>query len=85
MRKPKTQKKPLNDLSRSLTPFDPNQTLIGIQGCGTNVRAPHAGSPPIVIPTTASVPACSAPVKDEPCGGANAPSLTAPARAAPYR
>ena len=28
MRKPKKQQKPLNDLSRSLTPFDPNQTLI---------------------------------------------------------
>ena len=28
MRKPKQQPKPLNDLSRSLTPFDPNQTLI---------------------------------------------------------
>jgi transposase len=27
MRKPKKQKKPLNDLSRSLTPFDPNSTL----------------------------------------------------------
>ena len=27
MRKPKKQKKPLNDLSRSLTQFDPNQTL----------------------------------------------------------
>jgi transposase len=27
MRKPKKQPKPLNDLSRSLTPFDPNQTL----------------------------------------------------------
>ena len=27
MRKPKQQHKPLNDLSRSLTPFDPNQTL----------------------------------------------------------
>ena len=26
MRKPKKQK-PLNDLTRSLTPFDPNQTL----------------------------------------------------------
>ena len=26
MRKPKKQNKPLNDLSRSLTPFDPNQT-----------------------------------------------------------
>jgi transposase len=30
MRKPKKQKKPLNDLSRSLTPFDPNQTLISV-------------------------------------------------------
>jgi hypothetical protein len=29
MRKPKKQQKPLNDLSRSLTPFDPNHTLIG--------------------------------------------------------
>ena len=28
MRKSKNQKKPVNDLSRSLTPFDPNQTLI---------------------------------------------------------
>src|SRR5262245_52588364 len=28
MRKPKKQKKPLNDLSRSLTPFDPNHSLI---------------------------------------------------------
>jgi transposase len=28
MRKPKQRQKPLNDLSRSLTPFDPNQTLI---------------------------------------------------------
>jgi hypothetical protein len=28
MRKPKQQDKPLNDLSRSLIPFDPNQTLI---------------------------------------------------------
>ena len=27
MRKPKKQKKPLNDLSRSLTPFDPNHSL----------------------------------------------------------
>src|SRR5262245_25625067 len=27
MRKPKQQQKPLNDLSRSLTPFDPNRTL----------------------------------------------------------
>ena len=30
MRKPEQQHKPLNDLSRSLTPFDPNRTLIGV-------------------------------------------------------
>ena len=30
MHKPKKQKKPLNDLSRSLTPFDPNQTLTAV-------------------------------------------------------
>jgi transposase len=30
MRKPKKQQKPLNDLSRSLTPFDPNQTFIAV-------------------------------------------------------
>ena len=30
MRKPKKQKKPLNDLNCSLTPFDPNETLIGV-------------------------------------------------------
>ena len=30
MRKPKKQHKPLNDLSRSLTPLDPNQTLIAV-------------------------------------------------------
>src|SRR5262247_2719441 len=30
MRKPKQQHKPFNDLSRSLTPFDPNQTLIAV-------------------------------------------------------
>ena len=30
MRKSKKQQKPLNDLSRSLTPFDPNGTLIGV-------------------------------------------------------
>jgi hypothetical protein len=28
MRKPRKRHKPLNDLSRSLTPFDPNRTLI---------------------------------------------------------
>ena len=30
MRKLKKQPKPLDDLSRSLTLFDPNQTLIGV-------------------------------------------------------
>ena len=30
MHKPKQRKKPLNDLSRSLTPFDPNHTLIAV-------------------------------------------------------
>ena len=30
MRKPKKQKKPLDDLSRSLTPFDPNRTLFTV-------------------------------------------------------
>jgi transposase len=30
MRKPKKQQKPLNGLSRSLMPFDPNRTLIGV-------------------------------------------------------
>ena len=30
MHKPKQQQKPLNDLSRSLTPFDPNHTLIAV-------------------------------------------------------
>ena len=34
MRKPKKQQKPLNDLSRSLTPFDPNQTLIAVVEMG---------------------------------------------------
>jgi transposase len=34
MRKPKKQKKPLNDLSRSLTPFDPNQTLTAVVEMG---------------------------------------------------
>ena len=28
MRKPKPQQKPLNDLNRSLTPFEPNHVLI---------------------------------------------------------
>ena len=30
MRKPKKQKKPLNELNGSLTPFNPNETLIGV-------------------------------------------------------
>ena len=30
MRKPNRQDKPLNDLSRSLTPLDVNQTLIAV-------------------------------------------------------
>jgi transposase len=30
MRKPRKRHKPLNDLSRSLTPFDPNRTLIAV-------------------------------------------------------
>jgi hypothetical protein len=30
MRKPKKQQKPLNDLTRSLIPFDPNQTLTAV-------------------------------------------------------
>jgi hypothetical protein len=30
MRKPRKQKKPLNHLSRSLTPFDLNRTLITV-------------------------------------------------------
>jgi transposase len=30
MRKPKKQKTPLNDLSRSLTPFNPNPKLIAV-------------------------------------------------------
>jgi hypothetical protein len=34
-----------------------------------------------VVPTTPIVPSCSEPSRTGPCGGANAPSLTAPARA----
>jgi hypothetical protein len=40
MRKPKKQKKPLNDLSRSLTPFDPNQTLITVVDNASSYCAP---------------------------------------------
>jgi hypothetical protein len=38
MRKPKKQNKPLNDLSRSLTPFDPNRTLIAVIGACMVIR-----------------------------------------------
>src|SRR5215467_1658491 len=34
MRKPKKQKKPLNDLSRSPTPFDPKRTLLVVVELG---------------------------------------------------
>ena len=37
--KPKKQK-PLNDLSRSLTPFDPNQTLIAVIDNASSYCAP---------------------------------------------
>ena len=40
MRKPKKQKKPLNDLSRSLTPFDPNRTLIAVIDNASSYCAP---------------------------------------------
>ena len=35
----------------------------------------------VIIPTTVNVPTCSEPSRTRPYGGANAPSLTAPARA----
>jgi hypothetical protein len=40
MRKPKKQKKPLNDLNRSLIPFNPNQTLIGVVDNASSYCAP---------------------------------------------
>ena len=40
MRKPKKQKKPLNDLSRSFTPFDPNHTLILVVDKASTYCAP---------------------------------------------
>ena len=40
MRKPKKQKKPLNDLSRSPTPFDPNRTLIAVIDNASSYCAP---------------------------------------------
>jgi hypothetical protein len=45
MRKPKKQKKPLNDLSRSLTPFDPNQTLITVVDFGPPHTLPWCSEP----------------------------------------
>jgi len=40
MRKPKKQNKPLNDLSRSPTPFDPNRTLIAVIDKASSYCAP---------------------------------------------
>ena len=40
MRKPRKQKKPLNDLSRSLTPFDLNRTLITVIDNASSYCAP---------------------------------------------
>ena len=40
MRKPKKQKKPINDLARSLTPFDPNHTLIIVVENASSYCAP---------------------------------------------
>ena len=40
MRKPNKQKKRLNDLSRSLTPFDPNRTLITVIDNASSYCAP---------------------------------------------
>jgi len=40
MRKPNRQDKPLNDLSRSLTPLDVNQTLIAVIDKASSYCAP---------------------------------------------
>ena len=40
MRKPKKQQKSLNDLSRSLIPLDPNQTLIAVIENASSYCAP---------------------------------------------
>ena len=40
MHKPKKQNKPLNDLSRSPTPFDPNRTLIAVIDNASSYCAP---------------------------------------------
>src|SRR5215831_15972032 len=54
-----------------------------IEGRGTNFRAPHAGLPSdVVIPDHNKCAVVLEAVKDEPSVGADAPSLTAPARAA---
>src|SRR5215471_1683195 len=52
-----------------------------IQGCGTNVRASHAGSPRRRHPDHTKCAVVLRAVKDGAFGGANAPSLTAPALA----
>jgi hypothetical protein len=40
MRNPRKQNKPLNDLSRSATPFDPNRTLIAVIDNASSYCAP---------------------------------------------
>ena len=40
MRKPKKQKKPLNDLSRSLTPFNPDHKSIAVIDNASSYCAP---------------------------------------------
>jgi len=40
MRKPKKQPKPVNDLSRSLTSFDPNRTLTAVIDNASSYCAP---------------------------------------------
>ena len=40
MRKPRKQKRPLNDLSRSLTSFEPNQTLTAVVDNASSYCAP---------------------------------------------
>jgi len=46
-----------------------------IEGCGTNVRAPHAGSPRLRHPDHSKCAAVLEAVKDEPSVGADAPIL----------
>ena len=40
MRNPRKQNKPLHDLSRSATPFDPNRTLIAVIDNASSYCAP---------------------------------------------